>query len=89
MKKYWYIAIFGPIFMVLEVLMDMVLSSYMAKMVDDGIMTQNLDNVVKYGLIMLAVVFIGVIGGILSGAFTNLASFKFSNEPVLNSSVWL
>ena len=80
MKKYWYIAIFGPIFMVLEVLMDMVLSNYMAKMVDDGIMTQNLDNVIKYGLIMLAVVFIGVIGGILSGAFTNLASFKFSND---------
>ena len=80
MKKYWYIAIFGPIFMILEVLMDMVLSSYMAKMVDDGIMTQNLDNVIKYGLIMLAIVFIGVIGGILSGAFTNLASFKFSND---------
>lgn len=80
MKKYWYIAIFGPIFMVLEVMMDMVLSNYMAKMVDDGIMTQNIDNVVKYGLIMLLIVFIGVIGGILSGAFTNLASFKFSND---------
>lgn len=80
MKKYWYIAIFGPIFMVIEVLMDMVLSNYMAKMVDDGIMTQNLDNVIKYGLIMLAIVFIGVAGGILSGAFTNLASFKFSND---------
>ena len=80
MKKYWYIAIFGPIFMVLEVCMDMFLSDYMAKMVDDGIMTQNIDNVIKYGLIMLAIVFIGVIGGILSGAFTNLASFKFSND---------
>ena len=80
MKKYWYIAIFGPIFMVIEVLMDMVLSNYMAKMVDDGIMTQNLDNVIKYGLIMLGVVFVGVVGGILSGAFTNLASFKFSND---------
>ena len=80
MKKYWYIAIFGPIFMILEVCMDMVLSDYMAKMVDDGIMTQNIDNVIKYGLIMLAIVFIGVAGGILSGAFTNLASFKFSND---------
>ena len=80
MKKYWYIAIFGPIFMILEVLMDMVLTSYMAKMVDDGIMTQNLENVIKYGLIMLGVVFVGVAGGILSGAFTNLASFKFSND---------
>ena len=80
MKKYWYIAIFGPLFMVLEVMMDMVLSDYMAKMVDYGIMTKNIDNVIKYGLMMLLVVFIGVIGGILSGAFTNLASFKFSND---------
>lgn len=80
MKKYWYIAILGPLFMVIEVLMDMVLSSYMAKMVDNGIMTGNIDNVIKYGLIMLLIVFVGVLGGILSGAFTNIASFKFSND---------
>lgn len=80
MKKYWYIAILGPLFMVVEVLMDMVLSSYMAKMVDNGIMTGNIDNVIKYGLIMLLIVFVGVLGGILSGAFTNIASFKFSND---------
>ena len=60
MKKYWYIAILGPLFMVIEVLMDMVLSVYMAKMVDNGIMTGNLDNVIKYGLIMLLIVFVGV-----------------------------
>ena len=80
MKKYWYIAILGPLFMVLEVLMDMVLTNYMAKMVDNGIMTGNLDNVIKYGLMMLLIVLVGVIGGILSGAFTNIASFKFSND---------
>ena len=32
------------------------------------------------GLMMLLIVFVGVIGGILSGAFTNIASFKFSND---------
>ena len=39
-----------------------------------------MDNVVKYGLIMLGIVAIGVLAGILSGVFTNIAAFKFSND---------
>ena len=80
MKKYWYIAMFGPLFMIFEVLMDMLLSQYMGKMIDDGIMTANLGNVIHYGLMMLTIVLVGVICGILSGVFTNIASFKFSND---------
>ena len=66
MKKYWYIAIFAPIFMIVEVTMDMMLPQFMEKMVDNGITISNMDNVIRYGLIMLAIVFIGVLGGILS-----------------------
>lgn len=80
LKKYWYFAILAPLFMILEVAMDLVLSSYMEKMIDEGIMTSNMDNVIKFGLIMLGIVIVGVTGGILSGVFTNLASFNFSND---------
>ena len=80
MKKYWYIAIFAPIFMILEVAMDLVLSIYMQKMVDFGIQTGNFENVVKYGLIMIGILILGVAGGMLSNVFTNISCYKFGND---------
>lgn len=80
LKKYYYIAVLAPIFMILEVSMDLILANYMEKMIDYGIQTNNMDNVMKYGTIMIGIVLIGVSCGILSGVFTNLTSFKFSND---------
>ncbi|MGN1295995.1 MAG: ABC transporter ATP-binding protein, partial [Bacilli bacterium] len=79
-KKYWYLALLAPTFMFLEVLMDMLLTQYMEKMVDFGVQTNNIDNIIKYGMLMLLFLFIGVACGVLSGVFTNLTSFKFSND---------
>ena len=79
-KKYWYFAVFAPLFMLVEVMMDMMMANYMQKIVDFGIQVGNLENVIKYGLIMLLLLFIGVVFGILSGVFTNLVSYKFSND---------
>ncbi len=80
LKKYWFLAILAPIFMILEVLMDMVLNQYMQRMIDDGIQTSNLDNVLYLGGIMIGIVLIGVVCGVLSGVFTNLASFRSTND---------
>ncbi len=80
LKKYWIFALLAPTFMVVEVAMDMMLAEYMAKMVDYGIQANNLDLVLHYGLIMVLILFIGVVGGVLSGVFTNLASYRFSND---------
>ena len=79
-KKYWYFAILAPTFMFLEVFMDMLLTLFMEKMVDFGVQTGNINNIIKYGLLMRLFLFIGVACGILSGVFTNLTSFKFSND---------
>ena len=74
LKKYWFIALLAPTFMVGEVAMDMLLTSYMEKMVDYGIQTMNMDNVVRYGLIMLGIVAIGVLAGSM------LADKLFANK---------
>lgn len=79
-NKYWYLAILAPLFMIVEVLMDFMLSQYMEKTVDYGIQASNLDNVIKYGMMMLLIVFIGVTAGILAGVFTNICAYKFSND---------
>lgn len=80
MKKYWYLALLAPLFMILEVAMDMVLSQYMQKMVDYGVQAGNLENVLRYGGIMIAVLIAGIAGGFLSNVFANLASFRFGND---------
>ncbi|UKI50202.1 MAG: hypothetical protein L6U99_01710 [Clostridium sp.] len=69
LKKYWYFAILAPLFMIVEVGMDMLLTMYMSKMINYGVQTGNMDKIISYGLLMLLIVFIGVAGGILSGVF--------------------
>ena len=87
LKKYWFYALLAPIFMLLEVLMDLVITNEMGKMIDTvNSYTHLLDQsvfistIVKYGLMMLLFVVIGVACGILSGVFANLASQKFGND---------
>ncbi len=80
LNKYWYLAMLAPMFMILEVLMDMFLTQYMEKIVDYGIQTNNIDNVVRYGLIMVGIVVVGVITGVLAGVFTNITSYKFGDD---------
>ena len=79
-KKYWYFALLAPLCMFGEVIMDMYLSKYMANLVDYGIQANNIDNILRYGFSMLGICLIGVICGIASGVFTNLAAFKFGND---------
>lgn len=87
LKKYWYFALLAPIFMIAEVTMDMLVTNKMGTMIDIvnsyGPTSNNnhfLNTIVSNGIIMLALVLIGVVSGILSGVFANLASQKFAND---------
>lgn len=70
----------SPLFMILEVSMDLLQPSLMSEIVDDGVLGQNMDIIFSVGLRMIITVLIGCIGGILSGVFANLASQSFSND---------
>ena len=82
LKKYWFFAILAPLFMVGEVLMDLLQPQKMADIVNIGLNIENpnLEFIIITGLEMLGLVLIGGIMGILSGVFTNLAAFKYSND---------
>ena len=80
LKKYWWAAVLAPLFMIGEVAMDMLLANQMKKIIDEGISTSNLQNVVTFGLIMLAMVLVGVVCGFLSGVFANIASNNYAND---------
>lgn len=87
LKKYWYFALLAPILMIAEVTMDMLVTNKMGTMIDivnsygpTSNNNQFLNTIVSNGIIMLALVLIGVVSGILSGVFANLASQKFAND---------
>lgn len=87
LKKYWYFALLAPIFMIAEVTMDMLVTNKMGTMIDivnsygpTSNNNQFLNTIVSNGIIMLALVLIGVVSGILSGVFANLASQKFASD---------
>lgn len=79
-KKYWYTAILAPLLMVVEVFMDMMLPMQMQQLVDVAIPSNNLSLIFLIGLKMLGIVFLGVIGGVLSGVATNYTGYKFAND---------
>lgn len=80
LKKYWYFAVLSPLFMILEVSMDLVQPSLMSRIVDDGIVGQNFGIILNLGIQMLIFTLLGCVGGILSGVFGNLAAQNFSND---------
>ena len=79
-KKYWYSALLAPMLMFLEVYMDMLLPKQMTQMVDIAIPSGNIEMIVKVGLMMLLFAFLGLVGGVLSGVFTNYTGYKFAND---------
>lgn len=86
LKKYWFFALLAPIFMIGEVLMDLVQPGMMSTIVDEGVLglsnnnTGDLHIVITVGLKMIGVVFLGGLFGVLSGVFANLASQNFGND---------
>lgn len=80
LKKYWYFALLSPLFMILEVSMDLVQPSLMSRIVDDGIVTGDISLIVELGVQMLIFTIVGCCGGVLSGIFGNMAAQNFSND---------
>lgn len=86
LKKYWIYALLAPLFMVGEVLMDLIQPQLMSIIIDEGVLglTNNnmgdLNLVIVTGLKMIGLVLIGGACGVLSGVFANLCSQNFGND---------
>ena len=80
LKKYWVYAILAPIFMIIEVMMDLRLVEQMSILVNQGVMLQNMEVIKSVGLQMVITLFFGISGGILCGVFTNLAAQNYGND---------
>lgn len=63
-----------------QVFTDLTLPTYMAKIVDDGVMQQNLDGVLINGALMLGVTIIGVLAVILTSLISSRMSAAISRS---------
>jgi ATP-binding cassette, subfamily B, multidrug efflux pump len=80
MRPYKFFAIFGPLFMCIEVLMDLLQPTIMQKMIDTGIANQDNAYVIKLGLLMLLSAFIGLIGGAGSSIYAAKSAVHFATD---------
>lgn len=73
-KEYKRASIATPLFMILEVLMEMTIPFLMASIIDDGVNAGNLGHIYKVGGIMVAAAAIGLLAGIAGGRYGAKAS---------------
>jgi len=73
LKPYRVSAVLAPLFMLLEVTMDLMQPRMVQRIVDDGIARMDLNVVLQTGLLMLGLALIGVVGGVGCGIFAETA----------------
>ena len=80
LKPYWFAALMTPLFMIIEVVVDLFQPKLMSKIVDEGVLGGNIELIITTGIAMLGLVVVGGIGGIGSGAFSSHASQSFAKD---------
>ncbi|WP_313343923.1 ABC transporter ATP-binding protein [Sedimentibacter sp.] len=80
MKKYLFYAILCPILMILEVLADIIIPYLMSRIVDVGIVNNDINYIVRIGLIMISAAVFGIVLGVISSHFGAKAGFGFAAE---------
>ncbi len=78
--EYKKIAVMAPVFIVLEVILEMILPRLMATIIDDGLGTGNMEYVVKIGLLMLVVSFVSLYSGAMAAKLAATASTGFAKN---------
>ena len=84
LKPYWYIAIFSPLFMIAEVLVDLSLPKIMSTIVNDSIYAKTVEEglavVSANGVKMMILVLLGGLTGLGAAGFASAASQSFGND---------
>ena len=73
-------ALLTPFFVVLEVVMEVVIPAVMALLIDRGIDAQNMGEIWKYGIILIACAMLALIFGAAAGTYAARASTGFARN---------
>lgn len=73
-------SVMTPLFMILEVVAEMLIPLIMSSMIDEGINKGNMQHIIMTGLLMGACALIGLFGGIMGGIYGAKASAGFARN---------
>ncbi|MCF2682489.1 ABC transporter ATP-binding protein [Faecalicatena contorta] len=73
-KEYKRASVVTPMFMILEVIMEMIIPYLMASIIDDGVNAGDLDHIYRVGGIMIIAAAVGLFAGMMGGKFGAKAS---------------
>ena len=76
-KDGWWAAILGPIFTILEVILDAVIPLVMSDIIDIGVTNSNMDYIIQKGILMVILSILAAVTGALSGLFSSISSTRF------------
>ena len=79
-KEFKRASIATPLFMILEVLMEMVIPFLMASIIDDGVNAGDIGHIYRVGGLMVAAALIGLFAGMAGGRFGAKASTGFARN---------
>ncbi|MDD6795405.1 MAG: ABC transporter ATP-binding protein [Clostridiaceae bacterium] len=79
-KEYKKDSILTPIFVILEVIMEVAIPFLMAAIIDDGVMAGNMVSVTKIGICMIIMALFSLTFGILAGKYASTASTGFAKN---------
>ncbi|MGO4180908.1 ABC transporter ATP-binding protein [Paenibacillus sp. TAF43_2] len=80
LRKYWLSAVLAPLFMLLEVFMDLLQPRFMASIVNEGIIAGDLTAIASTAPKMLIAALIGLIAGVGCTVFSTIASQNFGAD---------
>lgn len=79
-KEYTRDTILTPIFVIFEVAFDVLIPMMMAQLIDKGIEAGSMENIVRYGVLLVVMALVALLFGALSGRFAAKAATGFSRN---------
>ena len=79
-KEFKALSLITPVFMILEVICEMIIPFLMASIIDNGVNAGNMDHIIKTGIIMIVVALLGLLCGLAGGRTAAKASAGFARN---------
>ena len=80
LREYKRESLLAPLFIVLEVLMEVLIPIQMARIIDKGITNQDMTYVFKTGFILVIIAMLALLFGVLSGRYASIAAAGYSKN---------
>ncbi|WP_249870097.1 ABC transporter ATP-binding protein [Oceanobacillus saliphilus] len=80
LKPYKLQAVIAFLLMLIELAVELLLPLFLGKMIDQGVMNQDINNIVMWGSIMIGMAFLSLVAGITNSFFSSHVSFAFGYD---------